>query len=109
MRLVNEVYNPQPGRLKLWTGTDGIVWRRIGNEPLDRMAVRRLIEDPAVRVALFDGPEPAYVAAGAREELWHRMEPVLSGKRTDNPFADFISFKYRDDARNVLLAIEEHW
>lgn len=104
---MSESYYPSPRRLKSWTDPEGTAWRRIGNEPLDRKAVRRLIEDPAVRVVLFDGPEPAFVEPGAWGELWDRMEPVLSGRGTD-PFADFVSFRYRDDARNVLLAIEEH-
>ena len=55
MQLMNEVVYPQPGRLKSWTDGDGKMWRRIGNEALDRKAVRRLIADPAVRVVLFDG------------------------------------------------------
>jgi hypothetical protein len=99
---------PQPSHLKSWTDSGGIAWRRIGNEPLDKKAVRRLIEDPAVRVVLFDGPEPTDVAANSRRDLWNRMEPVLSGKVADNPFAAFVSFKYRDDERSVLLAVEEH-
>lgn len=100
---MKEVAWPQPSHLKSWTDRDGHAWRRIGNEALEKRAVRRLIRDPAVRVVLFYGTEPADIELSAREELWERMEPVLSGKPTGNPFAEFLSFKFRDDARTVLL------
>jgi hypothetical protein len=109
MQLMNETVYPQPGRLKSWTDSDGKVWRRIGNVALDKKAVRRLIADPAVRVVLFDGPQPADVAPTARQELWDRMDPVMSGTWTGNPFAEFVCFRYRDEERAVLLAIEERW
>jgi hypothetical protein len=53
MRLMQEIAYPQPSRLKSWTDTGGTAWRRIGNEPLDKKAVRRLIEDPGDRGALL--------------------------------------------------------
>ena len=105
---MSEMAWPQPSRLKSWTDSGGNAWRRIGNDVLEKAAVRRLIRDPAVRVVLFCGPDPTDIEFDAREALWARMEPVMSGRPTDNPFADFLSFKFRDDARTVMLAIEEH-
>jgi hypothetical protein len=105
---MSEMAWPQPSRLKSWTDGGGNAWRRIGNDVLEKTAVRRLIHDPAVRVVLFWGPDPTDIEFDAREALWARMEPVMSGKPTVNPFADFLSFKFRDDARTVMLAIEEH-
>lgn len=99
---------PQPSHLKSWTDKDGTAWRRIGKEPLDRKEVRRLYDDPAVRVVLFYGTEPAVVPLDERQALYERMAPVLRRDPGADPFADFVFFKYRDDARNVLLAIEEY-
>jgi hypothetical protein len=98
----------QPSRLKSWTDSAGNAWRRIGDDVLEKKTVRRLIHDPAVRVVLFYEAEATDIEFDAREALWARMEPLMSGKPTDNPFADFVSFKFRDDARTVMLAIEEH-
>ncbi|HEV2885935.1 MAG TPA: hypothetical protein VGX49_03425 [Jatrophihabitans sp.] len=105
---MTEEFWPQPSHLKSWTDSGGKVWRRIGNDVLEKKAVRRLIHDPAVRVVLFYGLEPTDIEIEAREALWARMEPVMSGKPTDNPFEDFVAYKYRDDARTVMLAIEEY-
>ena len=104
---MTEIPWPQPRHLKAWTDGNGTGWRRIGNEPLGKKEVRRLYKDPAVRVVLFYGTEPAEVAFNARQQLWERMAPVLSGDPSADPFAEFLFFKYRNDARAVLLAIEE--
>ncbi len=36
------------------------------------------------------------------------MGPVLSRDPTADPFAGFLFFRYRDDSRTALLAIEAH-
>jgi hypothetical protein len=98
---------PSPRHLKSWTDSDGKTWRRVGDHPLRKNAVRRLIHDASIRVILFHGMEPSDVDFDARESLWHRIESVLRGKPTNNPLSDFVPFKFRDADGNVMLAIEE--
>jgi hypothetical protein len=85
---------PSPRHLKSWTDSDGKAWRRVGDHPLGKNAVRRLIHDPSTRVILFYGMDPSDVNFDARESLWDRIEPVLRGKPTDNPLSDFVPFKF---------------
>jgi hypothetical protein len=103
---VEEIAYPQPSHLKSWTDGDGTLWRRIGNEPLDKKEAQRLVHDPTVRVVAFDDVEPSDMSSCDREFLWDRLKPGMARKPSDNPFADLLFFKYRDDARAVLLAIE---
>ena len=98
---------PSPRHLKSWIDSDGNSWRRIGDHPLGKNAARRLIRDPSTRVILFVGMDPSDVNLDARGSLWDRIEPVLRGKPSDDPYSHFALFKFRDVDGNVMLAIEE--
>lgn len=100
---------PQPSRLTTWVDSAGKAWRRSGNTPLRLTAARRLLHDQAVQVVLFYGMDPTPVdTADERAALWARIEPVMRGRPVANPYSDFLAFRFRDDAGNRLLAIEEH-
>jgi hypothetical protein len=95
--------------MRQWVGPDGSVWRRAGDAPLKLTAARRLIHDQAVEVVLFNGVTPQFlVTSDERVQLWSRIDPVLRGRPVSDPYLDYLAFRFRDDAGNRLLAIEEH-
>lgn len=97
---------PRPSRLKQWIGPDGNVWRRAGDAPLKLADARRLIHNQAVEVVLFNGLIPQFmVSPDERVQLWSRIDPVLRGRSVHR--LDFSAFRFRDDAGNKMLAIQE--
>jgi hypothetical protein len=98
---------PSPRRMKSWTDSDGRVWRRVGDQPLARKQGQRIVRDREARVVLFNGLQPTDVDPDARDGLWARVDAVLNGRASDNPMADFVLFKYRDESGKVMLAVEE--
>jgi hypothetical protein len=98
---------PTPSRLKTWIDPDGNAWHRAGDSPLKLAVARRLLNDQAVRVVLFYMDPMPVVTADERAALWSRMDPVMRGRPVANPYSDFVAFRYRDDAGNKMLAVEE--
>ena len=107
-RIVGDEVWPQPSHIKTWVDSDGKSWQRAGDLPLRLAAARRLLHDQAVQVVLFYWMHPRpVISADERAELWSRIEPVMRGRPVTNPSSDFLAFRFRDDAGNKLLAIEE--
>ena len=68
---------PEPQKLKTWTDRSGVVWLRVGKDPLKTRVARRAFADPEVAVVHFFGVDPELMADEAKSAVWSRIEPIL--------------------------------
>lgn len=94
----------RPMRDGTWTDPDGVCWRRRGG-PLEPKAARRLIRRPEIQVVHAYGAQPRVVDGAEAADLLARVQQFLDGD--SDPYSAFTLGEFRDDARRVLLIVEE--
>jgi len=93
--------------MKTWTDGSGVVWRRVGNDPLKTRVARRAFSDPEVTVVHFFGVDPVLMLdVVAKSELWTHIEPILGVTQSD-PWAEVKFFRYRDGSGRSMVAVRE--
>jgi len=98
---------PNPQKLKTWTDSSGVVWRRVGNDPLKARVARRDFNDPEVAVVHFFGVGPVMMQdVATKSKLWSHIEPMVDGTQPD-PYAEVQFFRFRDGSGRSMLAVQE--